>query len=583
MKNKYSIEQLIKKLKSSEEFMKNPTDRLNSVNSVFMNRKPKIDENLAIQGGEICDNTLVSYIRKTPKQFIQKIPDFKVDTIKYNKADDLFYEFVLKRYIVGNGAEGYSTLQNHWITATNAMAYGTCAVAMLPVLVDDELKITYDIIHHNDLFPEPYSANINEANWLIFRIRMTEDTIQDIIDASGKSSYWRTSALKELLDYRGESESGTYTEDQEKQDRIDNLYEVFIYTDKKKIIHFSPKIGKILRQMDNLSGYKLYRGMIIDPNGFDFFGNSLIDLGYEAQQVLTALWRSVLRIYDYNSDPTVLFKGAALNKEKGGLEKGKNVHLNNEDGSVDPVFLDTSILATFTNLVRLAQAKLISCLPASTDTSISAEVGDVGYSKTQAGVNNQTRQESIEMNYYRKNYEAFVERYYEAALNLYLAERQAEKTDENGMYEDIVIRVNDEYANKIKEEDSGYLKEDNSRWFKYDRRIKLQVDFDSSRSMVKEENMKHLTGFMASIAEVIKTNDDLANTLDNIMPLIMKAMVRNSELEDGAEIIKAIDEALQERKAERELAEQMQLQDGVSSDYPNQSVPDYPIEGGQYE
>lgn len=562
---KYSIEWLSSRLKSSQEFMWSITQDFPGIHDKMMCEKPDRNADGTIDLDKLEDKTLPSFIRKTPKQYIQKIPEFVVDAQNSNKAEDLTYEYILKRYILGTGSDGYNTLQNHWITATNAMTYGSCAVAQLPVLNDrGELTVSYEIIQWRDLYPEAYSKNINLANWCIFRMRKTEDDIEGIIENAGKNSGWNIKALKEILETGRGSFSYTLESEasQEQQDTDQGLYEMFVYTDTKKIIFFSDKNQTILRTLDNISGVKLVDGLIIDPNGVAFFGNSLIDLGYEAQQQLTALWRALVKIYVYNADPTLLVKGSALDEKTFKLTTGNRIFLKDAEGDVVPINLNTSILSVFTDLVRLAQAKLMSCLPASTDTSISSEVGDYSYSKTQAGVNDQVRREGVEMNYYRKNYEAFVETHYENALNIWLAEKaHADKAQKKTSR----IELDEEYANKIGEVDPEYIVAGRFVNFTYDpkRKIRLNVNFDSSRSEVKEENLKHLTSFMASISEVIKTNENIAAAFDEIMPSILKAMVRNSELEDSAEIIKVIDDALKERK---QLAmEQLALSEGVQN------------------
>lgn len=68
--------------------------------------------------------------------------------------------------------------------------------------------------------------------------------------------------------------------------------------------------------------------------------------------------------------------------------------LNDEDGNVQLLPIDTTTLQNFPNLYSLLKTVLLTSLPSSSDSSISAGVGDPTYSKTQAGVNYQMKQMS---------------------------------------------------------------------------------------------------------------------------------------------------------------------------------------------
>jgi hypothetical protein len=273
---------------------------------------------------------------------------------------------------------------------------------------------------------------------------------------------------------------------------------------------------------------------------------------------------------DYNTDPAKVVKGISLNEDNFNLTKGNTMFLNDEDGEMKLLPIDTTTLQNFPNLYQLLKGVLLTSLPSSNDSSISASEGDGTYSKTQAGVNTQNAKADIENNYYRKNYEQYFEMVLENKVNIYLAEVKA-IAEANGAV--ALLKVDEEYANLIREVDPGFINEKNEvRLDLTDfKGVNVSVDFESTRQMAKEEDLKRLNTFMTGFFEAAKSDPSMAKVMRSVLPLLMEEMTKSSNLENSAKIAATMKQALAEsieeekQKAAAEAAQNEQKNKAMES------------------
>jgi hypothetical protein len=567
-----TVEELVKRLEESQDFMKYVTEGFLERNERIFYRKPTARLDGKMEYADLVDNTLSSYLEKMPKNVVQKLPTFTTDAHARVKAEDLKYEYIAKKIILRTGSsKGYALLQKYWIMLRNAATFGAAAV-YLPFLIDkSEYTVGFEPIYWGDLYPEAYASSINSANYVQFRTLKTKETIKRLIAGidDEQGSTWNKEGLQQVLDYG----TGQSIDKDKRNLKVqmtglpDHMYELFVYVDDNWVITYHYVSGTILRVMPNLSGYRRVLGLYSDFDGSSIMGRSLVDMAYGIQQTLTSLLRNFVYTADYNTDPAKFVKGIDLDEDGFSLTKGNTMFLNDEEGSVELLSIDTTTLQNFPTLFNLMKSVLLSSLPSSNDSSISAEVGDPTYSKTQAGVNSQDRKADIENNYYRKNFEQFFEMVLESQINVYLAEIRAMAEQNNATP---VITVDEEYANLIREADPNAINEANEVSLDVEsvKNVNISVDFESTRQMAKEEDLKRLNTFMTGFFEAAKADPTMAKAMRAVLPLMIEEMTKNSNLENSAkiaeEIKKALEEARQQEAQEKQLEAQQKQQEAMS-------------------
>lgn len=561
-----TVEELVERLEDSQTFMDKVTAGFMERNERIFYRKPAVTTDGQMEYSELVDNTLASYLEKMPKNVIQKLPSFTLDSHNRSKAQDLVFEFIAKKILLRVGSSrGYTLLQKQWIEMRNAGTFGACA-AYLPFERDyGEYTVGEIPIYWGDLYPEAYASNINSANFNQFRTLKTEGDIKRIMagldDEEGGT--WSKQGLQQVLDYGAGQHIGRDNQNLKAQmEGLPNhMFELFKYVDDDWIVDWHYASQTILRVVPNLSRRRRIVALYSDYDGSSIMGRSLIDMAYGVQQTLTSLLRNFVYVSDYNTDPAKTVKGVSLNEDTFNLTKGNTMFLDEEDGSVELHPIDTTTLQNFPALYNLMKTVLLTSLPSSSDSSISAGTGDPTYSKTQAGVNDQAQKADIENNYYRKNYEQYFEMVLENKLNIYIAEIRAiaQKNDAVAM-----IKLDEEYANLVREaaEDENFVNENNEvRLDLTDvKGVNVSVDFESTRQMAKEEDLKRLNTFMTGLFEAAKSDPNTAKALRSVLPLLIEEMTKSSNLENSAKISEtmkaALAQAMQQEQAQLEAEAQ---------------------------
>lgn len=574
-------EDLVEKLDDSQEFMDRVTTGFVERNERIFYRKPPVNTNGQMEYAELVDNTLASYLEKMPKNVIQKLPTFMTDGHSRSKAEDLVYEFIAVKILLRSGSsKGYGLLQKQWIELRNAATFGACAV-YLPFENDHgEYTVGEVPIYWGDYYPEAWATNMNSTNFDQFRTLKTEDDIKQLIAGNDDEvgGTWDKKGLQEVLDYGAgqTTNKGKANIKAAMEGLPSHMYELFKYVDNNWVVDWHYASGTILRIIPNLSHRRRIVGLYSDYDGSSIMGRSLVDMAYGAQQTLTSLLRNFVYTSDYNTDPAKTVKGISLNEDTFNLTKGNTMFLNDEEGKVDLLPIDTTTLQNFPNLYNLLKTVLLTALPASSDSSISAGSGDPTFSKTQAGVNSQDNKADIENNYYRKNYEQYFEMVLENKINIYLAEVKSIADKNNAVP---MITLDEEYANLVREaltdeEKQGkYVNEKNQ--VKLDlsnsRGVNITVNFESTRDMAKEEDLKRLNTFMTGFFEAAKSDPSMAKVMRSVMPLLMEEMTKNSNLENSAKISATMQAALKQVEVDEKTAADREAKE---SDLKNQPMDD---------
>lgn len=559
------------KLEDSQDFMDKVTVGFAEKNERIFYRKPSVNSNGQMEFADLVDNTLASYLEKMPKDVIQKLATFMCDGHSRSKAEDLVYEYIAVKILLRSGStKGYGLLQKQWIEMRDAATFGS-KCAYLPFENDHgEYTVGEEPIYWGDLYPEAWSTNFNSNNFNQFRVLRTESDLFKIRDGQSDEigNSWLPGAAQTVLDYgTGQNSGKAVTNTKASMDGLpEHMYETFKYVDDNWIVDWHYASETILRIIPNLSHRRRIVALYSDYDGSSIMGRSLIDMGYGIQQALTSLLRSFIYTTDYNTDPAKTVSGNILNEDTFNLTKGNTMFINDEEGKVELHPIDTTSIQSFPQSYNLLMGVLLRSLPSSNAT-LPAGSGDPTQSKTQAGVNSQDNKADIDNNYYRKNYETYFEMVTENKINIYLAEVKAIAEKNNAVP---MITLDEEYANLVREalteEQQEYINEQNQ--VKLDlsdsRGVNVSVNFESTRDMAKEEDLKRLNSFMTGFFEAAKSDPSMGKVMRSVMPLLMKEMTKSSNLENSAKIAETMEKALVQVAAEEQQAAALAKQEAQS-------------------
>lgn len=545
---------LKEKLDASIDYMKQATRDFSDVNEQVYYRKPVIEDG-KMQFSDLVDNTLASYIEKLPKDIVQKIPTFTVDSKEDSKAWDLVYEGILYDYIIDpNTFSSFSLLQKFWETMRAGAIYGGALAYFLYSNINGTATVEYRNVYWRDLYPEAYAGDGNSMNHVFIRGLYTHD---DIVNMQENATDKKTKkALEAVLNYGKGAKDRDMPRSAIIQNLPSNLYELFLYIDRKQMILFSDNTGEIIEAEDNVLGELPTEMFYSDYDRISFFGRSLIDMAYPQQQALTSFLRSFIYTADYNTKPAKLVKGMALNEETFDLEKDNTMFLGDSDGDMDLLTIDTEIYRNFNSIYSLLKACILTSLPASSDTSISAEVGDPTYSKTPAGVKDQEAKATIGNNYYRKAFEHFLSNTLNKMLNIFLRESAKAGVP-------FKLQFGTKYAKLIREEDPRMLDEDNTLVIdpKGIKNVRVNIEFNSTREIAKEEDMKRLQTFISGLFELGKSNAQIGEALKYVLPVLIQELAKNSNLENSDKIAELLKQGLEAVNAQAEQQQEQQAQE----------------------
>lgn len=268
-----------------------------------------------------------------------------------------------------------------------------------------------------------------------------------------------------------------------------------------------------------------------DIDGSNPFGRGVIDLVGSMQNLMDG----EMQMYQYNRalqlNPPLIKRG---NFSKNKIKFAPNVIIDvgsDPNANVEPLTIDTTALANFPNNYGLMKSQMLNLL-ASPDTSISAEVGNPGFSKTPQGVDARKADLSIDDNYVRKQFETWFERWSETAINLYFAER-------SGIEELQLDKKTAEQLRKLATEgkfDPSQLSDDNRIRINYStatEKLKFEVDASTSKMQDEVKQLQSLSG----LEDLLRKSDLLQGIVPPQKQLALwNAFVKNSGVEDPTEL-----------------------------------------------
>ncbi|MDZ4205622.1 MAG: hypothetical protein U1C12_00170 [Patescibacteria group bacterium] len=524
---------IIEIFKSSKQYTEGLTDNFPEYERIARN---KPHASISKELPKTTDGTTASIIRKTPHRVIQQLPTGVVR----NDAEDwlsVIAQFIYTHKIIPSANEDYALLQKCWLVVEKFLTYGFCP-AYTPFLDHygyfcSDLKLPY----WGDIFIQPGKLSDSTSAYIFMRSWWQEKDIEALIASQNKLSKnteksWNVDALKRIKSWRT-------TKDEKAKTQFEKNTQNFPESQIELITGFQRGVGAKFYTFHVQSGEMVRTKINKDPRGemplsFAYgdldganpFGRGVVDLVGGMQNLMDG----EVQMYQFNRAlmlaPPLLKKGN-WDKNKAKLAPNVVIDLGSDtNADLTPLLIDSSSLQNFPQNYSLMKSQLINLL-ASPDTSISAEAGNPGFSKTPAGVKQLQANLSIDDNYVRKQFETWFERWSETAINLFFAER-------TGIEE---LQLDAETINKLMDLaekgkfDPQLISEGRIR-INYDSAtpaLKFEVDASTSK---KQDDMQQLQGL-----ELLKESLDKSPILANIVPPqkiseLWNALVKVAGVED---------------------------------------------------
>jgi hypothetical protein len=312
-----------------------------------------------------------------------------------------------------------------------------------------------------------------------------------------------------------------------------------------KFYAYSAKLDKIAKTCVN----KDPRGIIpihavhYEEDFINPYGQSLVSLSLGKQNLLDFLLQLYMYNRGYQMSPTLLNYGS-VQKRKIRIAPDTIIDMGpaSQGNKLEALNIDNSAIREFPTMLGLLKSQMISESGMTSDTSVSASVGNPGFSKTDAGVDALQERLGVAGNDIRKNMEDFIGRVYETLLNLHFAHNQGKKQ----------IELQESSLKRMKLKPGSLLDVD------YDSDygpIEFTVDAGTTEAADNERENQRLV----SLLELTSQYGGL--TQDKQM-MVVNQIIQNSGVDDPERLMYSDDEielAVQMVQAEKEQ-QQMALQ-----------------------
>lgn len=534
----------------------------------------RIARNRPLEGSDpefpnVTDGTTASIVRKTPKRAVQQLPTGVIETDDEQSWLPIVAQFVYEKKILPYANEDYSLFEKAHLTIESGLTFGsTCTYA--PFLNHDGYFSTdLTLPYWGDVFIQKGKKSAKSSEYVFIRSWWQKEDIEALIASEKKltkQAKERGEQYESTWDVKALEEVKQNTSDKDEQGRTPHEAERSVDTSGIELVTgfqkgigakfytFHPSSKQIVRTKTNKDprGKMPIQWYYGDVDGTNPLGRGVVELIGGLQNLID----SDMQMYQYNRAlmlaPPVVKYGSL-----GNFQYKPNVVLETDDPNarIVPLTIDTSAVANYPQLYGLQKSQLLN-LVNSPDTSISAEIGNPGFSKTPAGINQQKAAVSVDDNAVRKAFEAWFEDWSETAINLFFAERSGIEK----------LQLDNETADKLRELarddqfDASLLNDKNEILLNYDDEeytFRFKVDASTSRI---EDAATQLQGL-----QLVREFIDSSPTLMQLIPpekqlAIYNGVVENSGVEDPERLKMDIDEFKQQQAQQQEAVRQQGAQ-----------------------
>lgn len=527
----------------------------------------------------VTDGTAASIVQKSPKRVVQQLPTGVIEAEDEDSYMGVIADYIYRDKILPYANEDFSLFEKSHLVIEGGLTFGsTCTYAPF-INHDGYFCPDMTIPYWGDIFIQKGKKSAKSSSYIFIRSWWQKEDIERLIDSEKRlakeakkngeeyEATWDIKALKDTLDASSQKDDQARTpHESERSVESDGIELVtgFQRGIGAEFYTISPTNKEVVRTKVNKDprGQMPLQWFFGDIDGTNPLGRGIIELIGGLQNLID----SDMQMYQYNRAlmlaPPVVKYGNLPN-----FQYKPNVVLETDDpnAKIVPLSIDTSAVQNYPSLYGLQKSQLLN-LVSSPDTSISAEVGNPGFSKTPAGINQQKATVSVDDNAIRKQFEAWFEDWSETAINLYFAEKSGIER----------IQLDKETADKLRELgeegkfDLDLLNEKDEILFDFDdKEYKFKFRVDASTSKI-EDNATQLQGL-----ELVQTFIEKSPVLAQLVPpekilAIYNGVVANSGVEDPEDLKVDIDKFLEQQQIAQQQAMEQQAQQEQMVQQPQQ-------------
>lgn len=508
----------------SRQYTENLTDKFPEYERISRN---KPHGSIPKEYPKTTDGTTASIIRKTPHRIIQQLPTGRVVSDQQDWLS-VIASFIYTHKIIPQANEGYALLQKCWNVVERFLTFGSCPTYAPFVEHHGYFCTDLRLPYWGDIFLQPGKLSDSDSNYIFLRSWWQTADIDALVDSQSKITpkkrTWDIEALKAIKDMET-------TKDEKAKTPAERELNLNTKGGVQLITGFQRGVGAkfyTFHVESSGKGAKTPSGTIVrtktnkdprgelpisfaygDIDGSNPLGRSIIDLVGPLQNLMDA----EMQMYQYNRalglNPPLIKRG---NFSKNKIKFAPNVIIDvgsDPNATVEPLQIDTEALKNFPNNYGLMKSQMLNLL-ASPDTSISADVGNPGFSKTPQGVNASVANLSVDDNYVRKQFETWFERWSETAINLYFAEREG--IEELQLDDDTIQELSN-----LEEFDQGNLSPDGKIRINYSTatpQLKFRVNASSSKQSNDPAQVQIATGILDTVMKFPMLNKNFGGRID---------------------------------------------------------------------
>lgn len=463
----------------------------------------------------VTDGTTASIVQKTPKRIVQQLPTGTVESDDGDDWLDIVAQDVYENKILPHANQDYSLFEKAHLMIENGLTFGISTSYTTFTNHDGIFSPDMVIPYWGDVFFQRGKKSARSSSYVFLRSWWQTTDIDALIDSEKRlakqakergeayDSTWDVEALKEVKEHKQDKDEKAKTpheDDRGIQSEAIELVTAFQRGIKAKFYTFHPGTGKVVRTKINKDprGAMPLDFLYGDIDGANPMGRGIVELIGGLQNLID----SDMQMYQWNRAYSMapalqVYGNIPLSTVR--LAPNQLIKITDPTGKVVPLTVDTRSLDNYPALYGLQKSQLLN-LVNSPDTSISAEVGNPGFSKTPAGINQQQSIISVDDNAIRKRFEAWFQAWSETAINLYFAERSGVEK----------LRLSPRAAEKLKALVKNgtlppdFVSEDNEILIDYDTAtpaLNFRIDASTSKMKSDADSLEQLTGLLGLINE----------------------------------------------------------------------------------
>lgn len=490
--------------------------------------KPK--SNLPKGFPKVTDGSTSAFNLSRPKSVIQKLPTGVVESLDKDKDLASIGSLILTERILPNANSTGTPLQKCWAAMNKALTYGSQPAFCFFTKRNDYFGADFKLPYIKDVFLEAGKVYDKDCNVIFMRSWYQELDIKAIINKekklkqAGLKSGWNTALLQDLKAKSKDEDAKTPIE-KELSTNVGGIEIIFGFQKGvgAKFIGYSPDLEEVVFEKVNPDprGIIPIHYLYADLDMSNPLGRGAVELVQGLQNLID----SELQMYQYQNGilaaPPMIKRGEFNLKSIQWMPNAIWDLGAGANNSITPVQVSTAGINNFSNNYSLLKSQMLN-INNSNDTSISADVGNPGFSKTPSGVKAMQERSNITDNHLAKQFEGWFGDVCETMLNIHFA----------GSHGQEEIDLTEEYIKKRQIEDPEF--DSKQAVVMYDEvrsGFKFKVNYSTSKLQLDSEAVENLKGLL----DMRKEYPELANYVR--LDKVFARLVNKIGIEDPEELL----------------------------------------------